>query len=184
MAFPRSTGILLHPTSLPSLGGSGDFGPAAYKFLDFLASARQGLWQVLPLGPPAMGDSPYSSTSAFAGNPLLISLERLAEHGWIDSGALSGLTSEVAPIDYDRVSRDKFPLLRQAAENFLGKANGRARERFERFGTENAWWLEDYVMFDLLRERHGENWSQWPLELARRKRGGCFKKSHRRTTTG
>src|ERR1043165_2238125 len=123
MTFPRATGILLHPISLPSRGGIGDLGPSAYEFLDFLSQARQGLWQVLPLNPPAKGNSPYSSTSAFAGNPLLISLERLAEHGWIDSGALSGLTSEVAPIDYDRVSRDKFPLLRQAAENFLGKAN-------------------------------------------------------------
>ena len=87
MSFPRATGILLHPTSFPSRGGIGDFGPAAYEFADFLASARQGLWQVLPLGPPANGNSPYSSTSAFAGNPLLISLERLAERGWIGSVA-------------------------------------------------------------------------------------------------
>src|SRR5206468_9652832 len=79
MSFPRSTGILLHPISFPSRGGIGDFGPAAYEFLNWLAEARQGLWQVLPLGPPANGNSPYSSTSAFAGNPLLISLERLAE---------------------------------------------------------------------------------------------------------
>src|SRR5271168_4862604 len=84
MPFPRVAGILLHPTSLPSRGGIGDFGPAAYQFVDFLASARQGLWQVLPLGPLGYGNSPYSSTSAFAGNPLLISLERLAEHGWVD----------------------------------------------------------------------------------------------------
>ena len=84
MPFPRAAGILLHPTSLPSRGGVGDFGPAAYRFVDFLTSARQGLWQVLPLGPLGHGNSPYSSTSAFAGNPLLISLERLAEHGWID----------------------------------------------------------------------------------------------------
>ena len=88
MSFPRAAGILLHPTSLPSRGGIGDFGPAAYRFVDFLASARQGLWQVLPLGPLGYGNSPYSSTSAFAGNPLLISLERLAEHGWIDSAKL------------------------------------------------------------------------------------------------
>ena len=89
MAFPRSTGILLHPTSLPSRGGIGDFGPAAYAFIEFLNAARQGLWQVLPLGPPANGDSPYSSTSAFAGNPLLISLERLAERGWIQGSRLA-----------------------------------------------------------------------------------------------
>ena len=81
MSFARASGILLHPTSLPSRGGIGDFGPAAYQFVDFLASARQGIWQVLPLGPLGFGNSPYSATSAFAGNPLLISLERLAEHG-------------------------------------------------------------------------------------------------------
>ena len=90
MSFPRATGILLHPTSLPSRGGIGDFGPAAYEFLDFLAAARQGLWQVLPLGPPAGGFSPYSSTSAFAGNSLLISLERLAERGWLDIASAAG----------------------------------------------------------------------------------------------
>ena len=81
MSFPRASGILLHPTSLASRGGIGDFGPSAYVFADFLASARQGLWQVLPMGPLGFGDSPYSSTSAFAGNPLLISLERLADRG-------------------------------------------------------------------------------------------------------
>jgi len=100
MAFPRLTGILLHPTSLPSRGGIGDFGPAAYEFLDFLASARQGLWQVLPLGPPANGNSPYSSTSAFAGNPLLVSLERLAKCGWIDGAQVNELPNSAGPIDY------------------------------------------------------------------------------------
>src|ERR1700758_4163004 len=102
MSFPRATGILLHPISLPSRGGIGDFGPTAYEFLDFLAAARQGLWQGLPLGPPAnKGNSPYSSTSAFAGNPLLISLERLAQHGWIDPSRLNRLPTQVGPIDYD-----------------------------------------------------------------------------------
>src|SRR3954454_24642650 len=110
MNFPRSTGILLHPISLPSRGGIGDLGPAAYQFLDFLAQARQGLWQGLPLNPPANGNAPYSSTSAFAGNPLLISLERLAEKGWLDSAAVFDQSATVGPIDYDQVRREKFPL--------------------------------------------------------------------------
>src|SRR5450631_1850514 len=99
MSFPRAAGILLHPTSLPSRGGVGDFGPTAYQFVDFLATARQGLWQVLPLGPLGYGNSPYSSTSAFAGNPLLISLERLADHGWIDAAKLDGFSAGSAPVE-------------------------------------------------------------------------------------
>ncbi|PYV77116.1 MAG: 4-alpha-glucanotransferase [Acidobacteria bacterium] len=168
MPFSRLSGILLHPISLPSRGGIGDFGPAAYEFLDFLAAARQGLWQVLPLNPPANGNSPYSSTSAFAGNPLLISLERLAEHGWLDASELSGLPVDVGPINYDEVRRAKLPLLQSAARKFLKPADGRARSRFDHFCHENAWWLEDFVLFDSLRERHGKHWNQWPSNLARR----------------
>src|ERR1700726_5313603 len=123
MPFPRAAGILLHPTSLPSRGGIGDFGPAAYRFVDFLASARQGLWQVLPLGPLGYGNSPYSSTSAFAGNPLLISLERLAEHGWIGQDALSGLGPASDPVEYDQVFAQKMPLLFEAARRFMGSAS-------------------------------------------------------------
>ena len=169
MSFSRSTGILLHPISLPSRGGIGDFGPAAYEFLDFLSSARQGLWQVLPLGPPANGNSPYSSTSAFAGNPLLISLERLAEHGWIDASRLAGLPDAVGAIDYDEVRSHKLPLLAEAASNFLNHAPQPALSRFEQFCRENEWWLEDFVLFDALRERHPlQVWKEWPKELARR----------------
>lgn len=168
MAFARSAGILLHPVSLPSYGGIGDFGPAAYHFLDFLASARQGLWQVLPLGPPANGSSPYSTISAFAGNPLLISLERLAEHGWIDREHLSGLTGSDVPVDYDQVAQTKLPLLTEAACNFLKSAPGEARARFDHFCGENSWWLEDFVLFDALREKHGRQpWNHWPADLAR-----------------
>src|SRR5215831_2343928 len=101
MSLERAAGILLHPTSLPSLGGIGDFGPAAYEFVDFLASARIGVWQVLPLGPLGYGNSPYSATSAFAGNPLLISLERLAEKGWIAPSELSGLSTASGAVEYD-----------------------------------------------------------------------------------
>ncbi|HXY15477.1 MAG TPA: 4-alpha-glucanotransferase [Terriglobales bacterium] len=169
MSFPRSTGILLHPISLPSRGGIGDFGPAAYEFLDFLAAARQGLWQVLPLGPPANGNSPYSSTSAFAGNPLLISLERLADRGWISRDELSGLSETVQRIDYNEVGAHKLPLLERAAGNFLKSSPNEARVRFEKFCSENAWWLEDFVLYDALRDRYDHrNWKKWPPELARR----------------
>ena len=173
MSFPRAAGILLHPTSLPSRGGIGDFGPAAYQFVDFLASARQGLWQVLPLGPLGYGNSPYSSTSAFAGNPLLISLERLAEHGWIDRAKLDRAKLDPVPgsgpVEYEHVFAQKVPLLFEAARNFLASGPSDALRRFEKFRTENGWWLEDFVLFDALRARYKlESWSQWPHDLAHR----------------
>ena len=169
MSFPRATGILLHPTSLPSRGGIGDFGPAAYEFLDFLAAARQGLWQVLPLGPPANGASPYSSTSAFAGNPLLISLERLVEHGWLDHSRVAGLSDPSGKMHREQVSQQKLPLLCEAAANFLSQASGDAKSKFDHFCQQNNWWLEDFVLFDALRSRHtGKTWNHWPSPLARR----------------
>jgi len=169
MSFPRAAGILLHPSSLPSRGGIGDFGPAAYQFVDFLASARQGLWQVLPLGPLGYGNSPYSSTSAFAGNPLLISLERLAEHGWIDPAKLGGLASGSAPVEYDQVFARKMPLLFEGAKTFLRSGSAEALQRFELFRKENSWWLEDFVLFDALRARQKlESWNRWERRLAHR----------------
>ena len=104
MPFPRASGILLHPTSLPSRGGIGDFGSSAYAFADFLASANQGLWQVLPLGPIGFGNSPYSSTSAFAGNPLLISLDRLADRGWIERARVDVIRDDVGPVSYTHLT--------------------------------------------------------------------------------
>jgi 4-alpha-glucanotransferase len=183
MSFPRAAGILLHPTSLPSRGGVGDFGPAAYRFVDFLTSARQSLWQVLPLGPLGYGNSPYSSTSAFAGNPLLISLERLAEHGWIDwakidpaqidlvktDPAMLAPASASGPVEYDHVFAKKVPLLFESARNFLRSASGEALRRFENFCSENAWWLQEFVLFDALRARRKlESWNLWPRDLAHR----------------
>src|SRR5690349_5965648 len=111
MAFARSSGILLHPTSLPSRSGIGDLGPAAYEFVDFLAASRQTLWQVLPPNPPGMGNSPYSCTSAFAGNPLLISLERLRDRGWLDDAAVSKADAPQGNVDFERVKQRKLPLL-------------------------------------------------------------------------
>jgi 4-alpha-glucanotransferase len=169
MSFPRSTGLLLHPISFPSAGGIGDLGSAAYQFVDFLANARQGLWQVLPLGPLAHGTSPYSSTSAFAGNTLLIGLERLAEKGWLDRSRIGALSTEVGPIDYEKVAAQKVPLLREAASNFINDSPHGAHARFNHFCSENSWWLEDYVLYDALRDRYRRQpWNSWPAELARR----------------
>jgi 4-alpha-glucanotransferase len=170
MPFPRAAGVLLHPTSLPSRGGIGDFGPAAYQFVDALAAARQALWQVLPLGPLGQGNSPYSSTSAFAGNPLLISLERLSQHGWIDAGRLSDLASDHGPVEYTQVFAKKLPLLFEAGRNFLANASPAARARFTRFCSENSWWLDDFVLFDALRSQQKlAGWKDWPAALACRK---------------
>jgi 4-alpha-glucanotransferase len=169
MSFPRASGILLHPTSLPSRGGVGDFGPAAYRFVDFLAAARQGIWQVLPLGPLGYGNSPYSATSAFAGNPLLLSLERLADQGWIDRKHIDTLPDSSSLVDYDRVFHQKMPLLFEAARGFLRSASGEALRRFESFCAENAWWLDDFVLFDALRAKQKlACWNQWPHGVAHR----------------
>jgi 4-alpha-glucanotransferase len=168
MSFPRAAGILLHPTSLPSPGGIGDFGSAAYQFVDTLAAARQGLWQVLPLGPLGSGNSPYSSTSAFAGNPLLISLERLARRGWIDAAKFAHLPPASGDVNYDKIFAAKMPVLFEAGRGFLASASAPARQRFDRFCSENAWWLDDFVLFDALRSRyHLAGWKTWPPELVR-----------------
>ena len=169
MLAERASGILLHPTSLPSRGGIGDLGPAAHAFVEFLAEARQSVWQILPLNPTGYGNSPYSSLSAFAGNPLLISLERLAEHGWIAPERLAGVPGGSGHIDFEAVRAGRMPLVREAARTFLLQAAGGARERFQAFVREHAWWLEDYALFAVLRERHKyEAWNRWPAELARR----------------
>jgi|HubBroStandDraft_6_1064221.scaffolds.fasta_scaffold87944_2 4-alpha-glucanotransferase len=169
MIFERSSGILLHPTSLPSRGGIGDLGPAAYGFVDWLAAAKQTLWQVLPLQPVGCGNSPYSCTSAFAGNVLLVSLERLAQRGLIDPKQLRAIPDGDSPVDFEGVREHKLPLLHEAAANFLTSASGESRSRYDDFCHENDWWLEDYVLFSVLRERFKEQaWNTWPETIARR----------------
>jgi 4-alpha-glucanotransferase len=174
MPLQRRAGILLHPTSLPSRGGIGDLGQEAYAFADFLARAKQGLWQILPVSPPGINHSPYSAISAFAGNPLLVSLERLAEHGWIDRARIAAAAA-VAPgtqVDFEEVEALKLPILRQAAQSFLDKhqdLSAAGRRRFEDFKRENSWWLDDFVLFQVIRRTHeGAEWSSWPRALARR----------------
>lgn len=169
MPFQRASGILLHPTSLPSHGGIGDLGPAAHEFVNLLADSRQTLWQVLPLGPVGIGNSPYSSTSAFAGNPMLVSLERLAERGWISGDRLKTLPADSSGVEYEQVRARKLPLLREAAANFLRSNSPGVHARFQQFREQNRFWLEGYVLFENLRQRYGDaSWNQWPAEMARR----------------
>jgi 4-alpha-glucanotransferase len=166
----RLSGILLHVTSLPSYGGVGDFGPAAYAFVDFLAAAKQRLWQVLPLSPTGYGSSPYSALSAFAGNPLLISLERLAEDGWISFDRLGGLPGHDGPANFEAATRMKLPLIEEAAASFLDRASDELRVRFQTFCLDNVGWLPDYALFNVLRRMHGYvSWNDWPVEYAQRK---------------
>jgi 4-alpha-glucanotransferase len=166
----RMCGVLLHVTSLPSHGGVGDFGPAAYGFVDFLAAAKQRLWQVLPLSPTGYGSSPYSALSAFAGNPLLISLERLADEGWIARERIAELPGNDGPADFGAATARKLPLIEEAAANFLDRANEEQRARFQGFCNDNLNWLPDYTMFNVLRRSFGyKSWHEWPQEYALRR---------------
>jgi 4-alpha-glucanotransferase len=170
MNHERMSGVLLHVTSLPSHSGVGDFGPAAYAFVDFLAAAKQRLWQVLPLSPAGYGSSPYSALSAFAGNPVLISLERLAQDGWIARERLQELPGGDGPADFGAAAMRKVPLIEEAAANFLDRANDEQNARFQKFCQDNMSWLPDYAMFNVLRRSFGyASWHEWPAEYAQRK---------------
>lgn len=174
MPLDRASGLLLHISSLDSTGGIGDFGPAAYAFADFLHISKQRLWQVLPLNPVGYGSSPYSCISAFAGNPLLISLERLAEWGWLgDSDVAQYVTvtsTHPAKVDFEQVRAAKMPLIEQAAKRFLADHRAELWQAFERYCWENGYWLEDFALFNVLRRQYGSAaWTSWPEEIRHRR---------------
>src|ERR1044071_7786076 len=141
MNFPRASGVLLHPTSLPGDYGIGDLGPEAYRFVDFLSSSGQRLWQVLPLGPTGYGDSPYACYSAFAGNTLLISPARLVADGLLDENS-SDLKTPLADaserIDFATTHKTKENLLRQAYQNYTRTTDTNLRSAFETFAQREA----------------------------------------------
>src|SRR5260370_13656674 len=142
MKFPRSSGILLHPTCLPGAFGIGDLGPQSYRFADFLADTGQHVWQVLPLAPTGYGDSPYQSLSSFAGNPLLISPQKLAEHGYLPSQDLEFLPAfPPDTVEFEQVIPHKFNLLRKAFRNF------RRGAEFDQFSERHRAWLDDFARF-------------------------------------
>ena len=170
MRLPRSSGILLHPTSLAGPFGIGDLGVEARRFVQFLADARQTVWQVLPLGPTGFGDSPYQCFSALAGNPLLISPQRLAERGWLDQSALAGAPEfPTSKVEFERVIPWKTALLESAAGCFLHSASPAEQARFHSFCDLNQDWLDDFALFMALKQRHGYTvWSQWEPAIRRR----------------
>ena len=172
MRVPRSSGILLHPTCLPGPFGIGELGKEAYRFADFLADAGQSLWQVLPLGPTGFADSPYQLFSTFAGNPLLISLELLAERGWLTRADIENPPQfSRDAVDFGRVIPWKSECLRQASNNFRARATAADRAAFEEFCSAHAWWLEDFALFMALKHAHGGEavWTKWEPEIALRR---------------
>ncbi|MEO0374109.1 MAG: 4-alpha-glucanotransferase [Cyanobacteria bacterium P01_A01_bin.17] len=170
MPFPRASGLLLHPTSLPGSMGIGDLGQAAYDFVDFMHQSGQRLWQVLPLGPTAFGHSPYMSYSAMAGNVLLISLERLRDQGLLESSDLEvGVGFRPGTVSYELVDQIKLPLLLKAFQNFRRVATVATRQAFAEFCRTRIHWLDDYAFFMALKAAHrGTAWNTWELGLVRR----------------
>ncbi|OHD25128.1 MAG: 4-alpha-glucanotransferase [Spirochaetes bacterium GWB1_59_5] len=178
MRLQRSSGILLHPTSLPGPFGIGDIGPQAARFVAWLASAGQRVWQVLPLGPTGYGDSPYAPFSSFAGNELLISPELLARDGWLTDGELEAARfQETGTVDYGAVIPAKRALVRTAAERLV--ASGTMKHELAEFKERNAAWLDDYALFRDIKREYDElasvrgvrdsSWNAWwPKPLARR----------------
>lgn len=165
MLDKRGCGVLLHPTSLPGPGGIGTLGKDARRFVDLLAEMGMSYWQVLPLTPPACGNSPYSAYSAFAGNPLLIDLDQIAAEG--DLAAISYKESpNVTCVDFKAVSEKKIKLLQKAGSRFLANDIAPCKQEFWDFCNTTPW-LHNYALFMALKHRYKEqSWEKWPTALA------------------
>jgi 4-alpha-glucanotransferase len=170
MDSQRMSGILLHPTSLPGGMGIGDMGKGAYHFVDFLEDTGQKLWQVLPLGPTGYGDSPYQSLSAFAGNPLLISLDALVEEELLDARDLADAPEfSNDRVDYGLVIDFKNRILEKAHLNFNERGSEEAKAEYASFLDQTGWWLEDYALYRSIKDRHsGQEWTGWEPYLRSR----------------
>ena len=167
MKFERSSGVFLHPTSLPGEYGIGSLGEEAYEFIDFLNEAGQKVWQMCPLGPTGYGDSPYQCFSAFAGNPYLIDLEKLVEDGYLSENDLKEPGDfPKERVDYGKVIDFKIPLLRKAFSNFKESASQQEKNNFEEFCVKNEDWLADYALFRAIKEKFGGRaWTEWDDDI-------------------
>ncbi|MEH2437320.1 MAG: 4-alpha-glucanotransferase [Nostoc sp.] len=170
MPFPRSSGILLHPTSFPSRFGVGDLGLEAYRFIDFLKDTHQQYWQVLPLGPTGYGNSPYMCYSAMAGNPLLVSPEKLRDEGLLTEEDFANLPGfPVEKVNFDQVVPIKIGLLKKACENFKVNATDIQKNEFAGFCDSKAYWLDNYALFMALKDDHkNASWNTWEPEFVKR----------------
>jgi 4-alpha-glucanotransferase len=174
MRFPRASGVLLHPTSLPGPHGSGDFGPEAYHYVDWLAGAGQRLWQILPLAGIGPGNSPYMSNSAFAGNVLLVNLAQLQQQGWLDAADLVPPPALAAPaaqhdIDFSVMYPFRMERLAKAARRFHSAGTPAQHADFQRFRGEQASWLADFSLFlSLCEAQQWRDWCEWAPALAQR----------------
>jgi len=170
MRFPRASGVLLHITSLPGPNGSGDFGPSAYHFVDWLHTAGQSLWQILPLTGVGPGNSPYMSSSAFAGNLMLIDLSELHRHGWLTADeVIAPGTQNLLKIDFGQIYPFRMSRLKLAAERFRQARDAETTARYQQFCQEQAQWLDDFALFMTLAEASGwRDWCDWDAALARR----------------
>ncbi|MBK1986660.1 4-alpha-glucanotransferase [Sphaerospermopsis aphanizomenoides BCCUSP55] len=170
MPFPRSSGILLHPSSFPSRFGIGDLGLEAYRFIDFLKNSYQQYWQVLPLGPTGYGNSPYMCYSAMAGNYFLISPEKLVNEGLLVAEDFANLPAFSADkVNFEQVIPVKVNLLKKASENFKHHATEIQRKAFHTFCNTRGYWLNNYALFMALKDaRNGASWNNWEPELAKR----------------
>jgi 4-alpha-glucanotransferase len=169
MLASRSSGILVHPSSFPSRFGIGDFGEEAYNFIDFLVESGQKIWQILPLGPTGYGNSPYMCYSALAGNPSLISPDKIVEAGWLSTEDLVNLPDfPLDRVDYDLVITTKIPLLQKAAKNFKLQSTRENLAEYSEFCQQETW-LDDYALFMALKDAHtGESWHLWEADIAQR----------------
>ncbi|MEX2500835.1 MAG: 4-alpha-glucanotransferase [Trueperaceae bacterium] len=167
MSATRASGLLLHPTSLPGPHGSGDLGPDAHRWIDWLHDAGQRVWQVMPLGPTGYGDSPYQCFSAFAGNPWLISLVRLQEQGLLEADDLAGANELGSDrIDYGATIAFRARALDRAADRFEASADADQRADLDAFVRAHEAWLPDFALFMALKEEHdGAPWNDWPAPL-------------------
>lgn len=165
----RSSGLLLHVTSLPSAYGIGDVGPAAYEWIDLLAKSRQRWWQILPLGPIGPGDSPYSSFSAMGANTLLVSLDLLIKDELLARRDLPSVTLPPHVVDYEAVRPFKEEALQRAWRRFSQGAAPSLRSALEAFRAKHAGWLSEFSLYAALKQRFGGvAWYDWPKPLARR----------------